>query len=90
MICLLELLLLLSLPDILFIYRRRNILHGVEMVVWRYLTIKRIILPGGGRSNKNKNENENEKVIHAHTHTHTHTHTFILDCFLYLSSFFNN
>jgi len=49
MICLLELLLLLSLPDILFIYRRRNILHGVEMVVvWRYLTIKRIILTGGG------------------------------------------
>ena len=89
MICLL--LLLLSLPNILFIYRRRNILHGVEMVVvWRYLTIKRIILTGGGRSNKNKNENENEKVIHAHTHTHTHSHTFILDCFLYLSSFFNN
>ena len=89
MICLLELLKLLSLPDILFIYRRRNILHGVEMVVvWRYLTIKRIILTGGGRNNKNKNENENEKVIHAHTHTLSHT--FILDCFLYLSSFFNN
>ena len=50
MICLLELLKLLSLPDILFIYRRRNILHGVEMVVvWRYLTIKRIILTGGGK-----------------------------------------
>ena len=57
MICLLELLLLLSLPDILFIYRRRNILHGVEMVVvWRYLTIKRIILPGGEEATKTKTE----------------------------------
>ena len=55
MICLLELLKLLSLPDILFIYRRRNILHGVEMVVvWRYLTIKRIILPGGEEATKTK------------------------------------
>lgn len=56
MICLLELLKLLSLPDILFIYRRRNILHGVEMVVWRYLTIKRIILPGGEEATKTKTE----------------------------------
>ena len=57
MICLLELLLLLSLPDILFIYRRRNILHGVEMVVvWRYLTIKRIILPRGKKQQKQKRE----------------------------------
>ena len=56
MICLLELLKLLSLPDILFIYRRRNILHGVEMVVWRYLTIKRIILPRREEATKTKTE----------------------------------
>ena len=55
MICLL--LLLSSIPDILFIYRRRNILHGVEMVVvWRYLTIKRIILPRGKKQQKQKRE----------------------------------
>jgi len=53
MICLL--LLLFSLPNILFIYRRRNILHGVEMVVvWRYLTNKRIILPRGKEATKTK------------------------------------